>query len=53
MKELKDKKKELQDKILTDEITTDEYGKKQQQIDIFIEDAEEELKKIEESISKI
>jgi membrane protease subunit (stomatin/prohibitin family) len=46
MKELKDKKKELQDKILTDEITTDEYGKKQQQIDIFIEDAEEELKKI-------
>lgn len=53
MKELKDKKKELQDKILTDEITTDEYGKKKKQIDIFIEDAEEELKKIEESISKI
>jgi len=53
IKELKDKKKELQDKILTDEITTDEYGKKKKQIDIFIEDAEEELKKIEESISKI
>lgn len=53
IKELKDKKKELQDKILTDEITTDEYGKKKKQIDIFIEVAEEELKKIEESISKI
>ncbi|MEE9377280.1 MAG: SPFH domain-containing protein [Candidatus Lokiarchaeia archaeon] len=46
MKELKDKKNELQDKLLKDEINSEEYGKKKRQIDLFIEETEEELNKI-------
>ena len=46
MKELKDKKNELQDKLLKDEINSEEYGKKKKQIDLFIEETEEELNKI-------
>lgn len=41
------------EKLAFYKITTDEYGKKKKQIDIFIEDAEEELKKIEQSISSM
>ena len=46
MKELKDKKNELQDKLLKDEINSEEYGKKKRQIDLFIEETEQELSKI-------
>ena len=52
LKELKDKKRELQDKLLGDEITTEEYGKKKKQIELFIEECETELKKVEETIPK-
>ena len=46
LKELKDKKKELQDKLLKDEMNSEEYGKKKRQIDLFIEETEQELSKI-------
>jgi membrane protease subunit (stomatin/prohibitin family) len=52
IKDLKDKNKEIQDKLLHDEITSVEYGKKKRQIDLIIEEVEDELKNIEESISK-
>jgi len=52
IKELKDKRSELQDKLLNDEINSEEFGKKKRQIDIFIEEIEEELKKVYEIISK-
>jgi membrane protease subunit (stomatin/prohibitin family) len=52
MKELKDKRSALQDKLLKDEITSEEYGIKEEQIIVFIEEIEEELRKIGEIISK-
>ena len=52
IKELKDKRSALQDKLLKDEITSEEYGQKEEQINGFIEEIEEELRKIEEMISK-
>ncbi|MFX0001207.1 MAG: SPFH domain-containing protein [Candidatus Hermodarchaeota archaeon] len=51
LKELKDKKNELQDKLLNDEITSEEYGKKKKQLDLFIEEIEKELKDLENKIS--
>ncbi|UCC20995.1 MAG: SPFH domain-containing protein [Promethearchaeota archaeon] len=51
IKELKDKRNELQDKLLNDEITSEEFGKKKRQIEIFLEEAESEIKEIEKSIS--
>ncbi|MBA7555135.1 hypothetical protein ES705_47788 [subsurface metagenome] len=50
MKELKDKKNKLQDKLLKDEINSEEYGKKKRQIDLFIEETEQELNKIENQL---
>lgn len=50
IKELKDKKNELQDALLKDEITQEEYGRKEGQIDVFINKVEDDLKKIEEQI---
>lgn len=44
------KKSELQDKLLNDGITKEEYENKKEQTQIFINEAEEELKKIEEKI---
>jgi len=52
IKELKDKRSALQDNLLNDEITSEEYGNKEKQINVFIEEIEEELRKIEEMISK-
>ncbi len=42
--ELKNKLKELQDLLLNDEISQDDYEKKKKQIQIFIKEAQEELK---------
>lgn len=50
MKELKDKIKELQDKLLRDEINSEEYGKKKKQIDLFIEETEQDLNKIDNQL---
>lgn len=47
IKELKDKLKEQQDLLLKDKITQAEYEKKKQQIQIFIDEAQDELKRIE------
>ncbi len=49
--ELKVKKNQLQDQLLNDEILQDEYDKKEQQIQKFIKETEENLKKVEENIS--
>ena len=46
LKELKDKKKELQDKLLNDELASEDYGIKKRQIDTFIEETENELNNI-------
>ena len=50
IEELKIKLKEQQDLLLKDEITEDEYVKKEQLIEMFIDEAQEELKKIEDII---
>jgi len=50
MKELKNKKNELQDNLLKDEINSEEYGKKKKQIDFFIEETEQELNKIDNQL---
>lgn len=52
IKDLTNKMKELQNKLLNDEIDKREYDKKNQQIQSFIDEAQEELKKIDEAISK-
>jgi len=52
IKELKDNEKELQDELLNDKITSEEYNKKKVQRDIFINEAQAEINKIEETISK-
>lgn len=51
MKELKDKKNELQDKLLIDEITSEEYDRKKRQLELFIEETEKEFKDLENKIS--
>ena len=51
IRELKDKKNELQDKLLNDEIHPEDYKKKTIQIEIFLEEAENERKNIENMIS--
>ncbi|MHA1336821.1 MAG: SPFH domain-containing protein [Promethearchaeota archaeon] len=53
LKELKDSKMELQNKLLHDKITLEEYNKKKKQVEIFINEAFEELKKIEELLSRL
>jgi len=53
IKELDAKKKALQDNLLNNEITQTEYENKKHQIEIFINETQEELKKIDEVISKI
>ena len=53
IKELKDKKKELQDKLLNDQITQGDYEKKNSQIEVFIDEAQEKLKQINETISRV
>lgn len=53
IKELDAKKRALQDNLLNNEITQTEYENKKRQIEIFINEAQEDLKKIEESISRI
>ncbi|MFX1393803.1 MAG: SPFH domain-containing protein [Promethearchaeota archaeon] len=53
IKELIFKKNELQDKLLNDEITQEDYEKKKQQTQLFINEIEDELKKIEEIITNI
>ncbi|MHA1273159.1 MAG: SPFH domain-containing protein [Promethearchaeota archaeon] len=44
--------KELQDQLLKDEINQDTYEKKKQQIQKFIDEAQAELKRINETISR-
>ena len=51
IKELKDKLKEQQDLLLNDKISQEDYEKKKNQIQIFIDEAQEELRKIEEKIA--
>ncbi|MFX1257108.1 MAG: SPFH domain-containing protein [Promethearchaeota archaeon] len=53
IKELILKKNELQDKLLNDEITQEEYERKKQQTQLFINEIEDELKKIEEIITNL
>jgi len=53
IKELNNKKNELQNLLLNDKITQKEYEKKREQLDDFIKDAQEELKKNNETLSKI
>ncbi len=50
IKDLKDKLKELQDKLVDDEINQEEYNKKKTQIQIFIDEAEKDLKKVNEQL---
>ena len=47
IKELDEKKNELQNLLLNDKITQKDYDKKREQIEIFIDEAQEELKKNE------
>ena len=49
IEELKNKLKAQQDILLKDEIDQDEFEKKKQQIQLFIDEAQEELKKIEDN----
>ncbi len=51
LEELNTKKNQLQDQLLNDEILQDEYDKKEKQIQKFIKETEENLKKVEENIS--
>ncbi len=52
IKELNNKMKELQNNLLNDEIDQKDYDKKNKQIQLFIDEAQEELKKIDEAISR-
>ena len=47
IKELDEKKNELQNLLLNDKITQEDYDKKREQIEIFIKEAQEELRKNE------
>jgi len=47
---LRDKIKELQNKLLDDEIGSEEYEKKKKQIQLFIDEAQEDLKNIDNGI---
>ena len=51
IKELNDKKKVLQDSLLNNEITQAEYENKKRQIDVFLNEAQAELKTIDKAIS--
>ncbi|KKL25777.1 hypothetical protein LCGC14_2401910, partial [marine sediment metagenome] len=51
IKELNEKKNELQNLLLNDKITQEDYDKKKAQIDVFINEAQAELKIIEKTIS--
>ncbi len=51
IKELNDKKNKLQDELLNDKITKDDFHNKKVQIDVFINEAQEELKSVDETIS--
>jgi len=53
IKELNEKLKEQQDLLLNGEINQDEYEKKKLQIQVFIDEVQEELKKVDEVISKV
>jgi len=50
IEELKNRVKEQQDLLLNDKITQEEYEKKKKQIQTFIDEAQFELKKIDEDI---
>ena len=49
IEDLKNELKAQQNLLLKDEITQDEFEKKKQQIQLFIDEAQEELKKIEDN----
>jgi len=53
IKELNNKRNELQNLLLNDQISQKEYEKKREQMDKFIKEAQEELKKNYETLSKI
>jgi len=50
IEDLKNKLQDLQDLLIKDEITQEDYDKKKKQIHTFIEEAQDELKKLNESI---
>ncbi len=50
IEDLKNKLQDLQDLLIKDEITQEDYDKKKKQIHIFIEEAQDELKKLNGNI---
>lgn len=53
IKELNEKKNDLQNLLLNDKITQKEYENKKEQIKIFMKEVQEDLKKIDKTISRI
>ena len=53
IKELKDKLNEQQDLLLDDKITQDVYEKKKQQIQVFIDEIKQELRKVDEILNEM
>lgn len=53
IKELNEKLKEQQDLLLNGKINQDEYEKKKRQIQMFIDETQKELEKINETISRL
>jgi hypothetical protein len=50
---LKRKKRDLQDRLLNDEITEETFQKKKSHIARFLEEAEDELRQIEKSLKNV